>query len=444
VGDSINSQGINLGEDDGDGGYNGLRGRLFPGVGSSEDDERCFVKNPFRENDDDSEFSGVSCSLVNILWSTVTQYDLDGDNIIETSEDPEVNGDLKIFNSCLDDPSGAGCRRVDFNGDGFINQNDANLIGGAASGWSAIVGRVRLSESAGLRESDTILLSDLEVLLWQPSKNDSDLGIVNFCMNRDAVGGCTGVDFNKDEVVNIEDKDLFNGTRIYDINEDNIVDTFGVPAEEDASSLPTDESGEDGLPDNTPPSVVLGNPSGELQEGIATTTVSVFTDEVATCKYSEIPGTDYTTMNEFRYTNDIASSQEFGVENGRAYTFYVKCADSNDNVNVEDYIISFSVAPTGSDTTPPVILFSGPSGEVSASDVFLLLTTDEVSVCKYSLVSGENYSNMQSFANSTSTVSVQEVSAEAGIEYNYYVKCADVAATPNINDQDYRISFTTI
>jgi len=439
-----NDQGINLGGNDGAGGASGLWDRLFPPV--FDENGGCFVRNPVSEDIDTGvniEFVNVDCNLRSIVWNTIKIYDLDGDNKVETSDDPDINDDLKIFNLCMENPNDAGCARADFNKDGFITQNDGGLIGGISGGWAAVAGGADLYEFVGMQPNDTISLSDIEILLWQPSKNDSDLGIINFCMNKDADGGCAVANFNDDEVVDLADKILFDSAIIYDINGDSIVDTFIAPVE-DAVAAPPQIGGGGGLPDQESPVIILSQPSGELQEGIGQTTLSVMTNEAAVCKYSENPGVAYGLMTDFENTGDSVSTQDLVVENGATYDFYIKCADLLGNTNANDHSISFSVSAVGSDQIPPSIVFSGPSGEISSGSEFLLVMTDEVAVCKYSTSSGEIYSNMQSFSSSTSTVNVQEVSTESGNQYTYYIKCADVAAIPNINPNDYEISFSVI
>ncbi len=98
-------------------------------------------------------------------------------------------------------------------------------------------------------------------------------------------------------------------------------------------------------PDTTPPVVSNGSPSGTILAGTATTSISVSTDEVATCKYSTSPGTAYGAMTSFSNTastTHIAYNIN-GLGNNRSYNFYVKCQDTFTNTNSSDYTISFTI-----------------------------------------------------------------------------------------------------
>jgi len=98
--------------------------------------------------------------------------------------------------------------------------------------------------------------------------------------------------------------------------------------------------------DTTPPSRSNGSPTGVLSSGTTETTISLTTDEQATCKYSTSPGTVYGSMpNTFTTTNSTSHSQTItGLTDGQSYAYYVKCQDTINNSNSDDYSISFSIA----------------------------------------------------------------------------------------------------
>jgi len=110
-------------------------------------------------------------------------------------------------------------------------------------------------------------------------------------------------------------------------------------------------------PDTTPPVRSNGAPSGSLPAGTTGTTISLNTNEAATCKYSTTPGTAYGSMtNSFSTTGGTSHSTAIsGLTNGNTYNYYVRCQDtaSPPNTNSDDFAISFSVASGGQPPAPP-------------------------------------------------------------------------------------------
>lgn len=100
--------------------------------------------------------------------------------------------------------------------------------------------------------------------------------------------------------------------------------------------------------DTTAPSRSAGAPSGSLSSGTITTTMSLTTDEAATCKYSTTVGVAYASMaGTFTTTGGASHSVTVsGLSNGGSYSRYIRCADdeSNPNVNTDDYTISWTVS----------------------------------------------------------------------------------------------------
>ena len=119
--------------------------------------------------------------------------------------------------------------------------------------------------------------------------------------------------------------------------------------------------------DTTPPVESGGAPSGTLPAGTTQTTLSLSTNEAATCRYSTVAGTSYAAMtNVFTTTGGVShSTLVAGLLNGQSYTYYVRCQDVAGNANTSDFPISFSVASTV-DTTPPVESGGAPSGVLAA------------------------------------------------------------------------------
>ena len=105
--------------------------------------------------------------------------------------------------------------------------------------------------------------------------------------------------------------------------------------------------------DITNPTISGGLPSGEQSAGTTSITMSVTTNENATCKYSSISGTAFALMTAFTTTGTANHSTLIsGLSNGSSYSYYVLCQDSSNNESTET-TISFSVAsPSGSGGLP--------------------------------------------------------------------------------------------
>ncbi|MDD2731995.1 MAG: fibronectin type III domain-containing protein [Candidatus Pacebacteria bacterium] len=106
-------------------------------------------------------------------------------------------------------------------------------------------------------------------------------------------------------------------------------------------------------PDTTPPILSSGSPTGTLSSSTITANLSLTTNENATCKYSTIPNTPYSSMNTaFTTTGSTSHSKPLtGLLSGTSYVYYVRCQDASSNVNTTDYVISFQIASP--DTAPP-------------------------------------------------------------------------------------------
>ena len=87
------------------------------------------------------------------------------------------------------------------------------------------------------------------------------------------------------------------------------------------------------LLDTIPPARSNGQPTGTLAVGTAT--LSLTTNEAATCRYSTIPNTPYSSMpNIFTNTGGMMHSTAIsGLVNGNSYVYYVKCIDAAGNAN---------------------------------------------------------------------------------------------------------------
>ncbi len=108
-----------------------------------------------------------------------------------------------------------------------------------------------------------------------------------------------------------------------------------------------------------PPVVSGGLPIGLWPAGSNQLTLSVGTNEPASCRYSNLPGTGYLGMTGFSTSGGTTHSTALnGLQNGQTYNFYVRCQDSFSNVDNADYTVSFSIAAqnfnNGLAQTPPM------------------------------------------------------------------------------------------
>ncbi len=95
--------------------------------------------------------------------------------------------------------------------------------------------------------------------------------------------------------------------------------------------------------DNTAPVLSGGSLSGSLAAGATTTTLSVTTDEAATCKYGVTSGTAYASLpSTFTGTGTSHTALLTGLAEKTTYFYYVRCQDTTGNRNTSDYTISFS------------------------------------------------------------------------------------------------------
>ena len=100
------------------------------------------------------------------------------------------------------------------------------------------------------------------------------------------------------------------------------------------------------VPDVAPPVRSGGLPTGTLGSGTVQTTLSLATNENATCKYGTTANVAYGSLpNTFSTTGGTAHSTALsGLSDGAAYSYYVRCTDTVSNANPDDYAITFSVA----------------------------------------------------------------------------------------------------
>lgn len=118
-------------------------------------------------------------------------------------------------------------------------------------------------------------------------------------------------------------------------------------------------------PTNSAPVVSSGSPTGTLASTTTSTTMTVATNENATCKYATSAGMAYSSMtNTFSTTGGTSHSTSLnGLSSGNTYATYVKCSSSG-VADTSDYQVSFTVASAPSASSS--VTFSPTSGSGSS------------------------------------------------------------------------------
>jgi hypothetical protein len=102
-------------------------------------------------------------------------------------------------------------------------------------------------------------------------------------------------------------------------------------------------------PGTLPPPRSGGQPAGVLPATTTQSTLSLVTDENATCQYGTSAGEAYGSMaHTFSTTGEMVHSTPLtGLASGTTYNYYVRCQGAAGNANTDDYVITFAVSGTG-------------------------------------------------------------------------------------------------
>jgi hypothetical protein len=215
------------------------------------------------------------------------------------------------------------------------------------------------------------------------------------------------------------------------------------------------ESGETGPPNAAPPVRFNGQPVGVLPAGTTQATLTLITDENATCRYSPVAGVAFESMTaSFATTGTTTHSTGVtGLTNGGGYAFYVRCIDAESNANTDDFVIMFSVAavpvsvisvapPAGSTAVALTAAVSAAfGGDVAAGTVtastFQLLDPAAVAVPATVAYDAQTRTGTLQPLNALSNSTVYTVVVRGGPN-----GVKDAAGTPLAND--FTASFTTV
>lgn len=101
--------------------------------------------------------------------------------------------------------------------------------------------------------------------------------------------------------------------------------------------------------DTSAPTRASASPAGTLDYNTQSATISLTTDDPATCKYGTVAATAYADLpNTFTSASGGTNHSALvsGLQNGETYTYYARCAGTAGNTNTDDYLISFDVSGT--------------------------------------------------------------------------------------------------
>ena len=141
--------------------------------------------------------------------------------------------------------------------------------------------------------------------------------------------------------------------------------------------------------DTTPPVRSNGSPSRVLSSDTTQATLSIATNESATCKYSTAANVTYSSMlSTFSSTGGNFHSEVLtGLTSGLPYKYYIRCQDASGNQNGDDFLILFSVA-AGTTSIDPDADFQR---RCSAPGVTSCQGFDSLSSIQYNFSTGQGF-----------------------------------------------------
>lgn len=194
--------------------------------------------------------------------------------------------------------------------------------------------------------------------------------------------------------------------------------------------------------DITPPYRYSGTPNKNMPYDTKKTLISLKTDENAVCRYDTVSGMSYGQMKILDTTGGLVHSTEIGGFNeGATYKYYVKCADQLNNVNTDDYAISFLVEKP-KDVIPPVVTILYPYSDsyFGSTEIQLAVSTNEAASCRYATEQGVAFKSMtKNFTKQEANIHTAKVTNLQPGLYSFFVRCKDTAG--NADTGDVMISF---
>ncbi|MCI5179218.1 MAG: hypothetical protein D3911_07835 [Candidatus Electrothrix sp. AW3_4] len=210
------------------------------------------------------------------------------------------------------------------------------------------------------------------------------------------------------------------------------------------NTLPVLEGSTTSTADETAPSITSSTKSSFSTAEQVFLVVS--TDENAICRYNENYDDDYDGMSHVLSSSfGTGHHVSLGQLAEGTYTYYVRCKDTEENINTSGTAVSFTVAAEESDaaqdTTPPTLTESTEDKFLSTEEVILSVSTNEDATCKYNADYDEDYSEMSGVLSETAgTGHHVSLGQLAEGSYRYYVRCKDTEG--NVNTSGTRLDFT--
>ncbi len=191
--------------------------------------------------------------------------------------------------------------------------------------------------------------------------------------------------------------------------------------------------------DTTPPVISNFQPSGTITD--ITPTLSLNTDEDATCKYVSTTDQSFDAMpNTFSGAGTTYHYAALGTMAAETYTYYARCEDTVGNKNTSSASTTFTITTETADTTPPVI-FNIQVSNITETSATIIWQTDEESdsVVNYGLTT--SYGSTVSGETAVTYHEVNLSNLTDGTVYHYQVKSTDNAGNQT---QSSDRTFTTL
>ncbi|HEY9480668.1 MAG TPA: fibronectin type III domain-containing protein [Candidatus Paceibacterota bacterium] len=196
----------------------------------------------------------------------------------------------------------------------------------------------------------------------------------------------------------------------------------------DNTASSTDQTFDTTGSDVTAPIVSLGSPSGILAAGTTDVTISVATDEAATCKYGTNAGTAYGSIaSTFLTTGGTTHSQSITGLSSGSHSYYVRCIDGSSNSNASDFTISFTIdqASSGSGGSRARSSSGGSTG-----GRFAVTTNSPVSANGTNLVSSYSQPSLSQFIELL--IAIGAISPDKAASARALYPTTSVAAPPSL------------
>jgi hypothetical protein len=168
-------------------------------------------------------------------------------------------------------------------------------------------------------------------------------------------------------------------------------------------------------------------------------TISIATNETATCRYGTTDAAYDSLANQFATTGGTSHSQGLNLSCGQNFTYYTRCKDVLENKSTVSTAISFSIAAV--DNVPPTISSFTPESTLGCAGgnprpVTVTVATSENSTCRYASTDVAYASMGTTFSTTGGTSHATVINKPCGgAPVTYYVRCQDQASNPMTSSQ---------